>query len=545
MSGSIDEVSVKGFYTKHKLDVIVKDMLKSVCEGEPEDVWEGLKAGLEDAKRKQLVLGAKAAKESGEFDIGVVGMAVMGQNLIMNMADHGFKVLAHNRSKDKVDKFVTEGAAKDSKNVAAAESNEDFCRRLKRPRRVMLMVQAGAPVDAFIDAMIPFLEKDDIIIDGGNSHFPDTERRVEYCKTRGLHFIGSGVSGGEEGARYGPSIMPGGAEEAWPHVKDIFQGISAKCDGEPCCDWVGPGSAGHYVKMVHNGIEYGDMQIICEGYHFMREILGMGNAEMSDAFAEYNKGDLDSYLIEITTDILKFQEGGEFLVEKIMDKAGQKGTGKWTGIESLQHGCPVTLIGESVFSRCLSALKDQRVKASKEITAVAVGTFSGSKEEFVKKIGQALLAAKLVSYAQGFMLLRAAAADKNWTLNYQGIALMWRGGCIIRSGFLGKIRDAFTKNPNIECLLMDDWFKAKISECEASWREVIAEATRCGIPVPALSTALSFFDGYRTERLPANLLQAQRDYFGAHQYELLDGGAPRHTNWTGRGGDVAASTYNK
>eukprot|EP00756_Hemistasia_phaeocysticola_P013120 Hpha_TRINITY_DN15252_c2_g7::TRINITY_DN15252_c2_g7_i1::g.68127::m.68127/K00033/PGD, gnd, gntZ; 6-phosphogluconate dehydrogenase len=545
--GAIDEESVKRYYAKHKLDVIINDVLQKVCESEPDDIWEGLKAGVEEARKKQFVLGSKAAKESGEFDIGLIGMAVMGQNLIMNMADRGFKVLAHNRSKEKVDKFVNEGAAKDHKNVAGAESNEDFCRRLKRPRRVMMLVQAGPAVDSFIDQLIPYLEQGDIIIDGGNSHFPDTERRVEYCKSRGLNFIGTGVSGGEEGARHGPSIMPGGAEEAWPHVKDIFQGISAKSDGEPCCDWVGPGSSGHYVKMVHNGIEYGDMQIICEGYQFMRDVLGMGNEEMSAAFAEYNKGDLDSYLIEITTDILKFKDDdGSFLVEKIRDTAGQKGTGKWTGVESLNHGVPVTLIGESVFSRCLSALKDQRVKASGEISAAALSKFGGGKEDFIKKIGQALLAAKLVSYAQGFMLLRAAAAEKKWTLNYQGIALMWRGGCIIRSAFLGKIRDAFARNPNLECLLLDDWFKSKIAECEAGWREVVAEASRTGIPVPALSTALSFFDGYRTERLPANLLQAQRDYFGAHQYELLgQEGAPRHTNWTGRGGDVAASTYNK
>eukprot|EP01065_Artemidia_motanka_P019959 TRINITY_DN2387_c1_g1_i1.p2 TRINITY_DN2387_c1_g1~~TRINITY_DN2387_c1_g1_i1.p2 ORF type:complete len:546 (+),score=212.62 TRINITY_DN2387_c1_g1_i1:64-1701(+) len=544
---SHDEEAIRRFYQQHGLDVIINDMLQGLCETKPENLWQGLRDGIETARLKRNKVGSKAAAAGGDCDIGLIGMAVMGQNLILNMADNGFKVCAHNRSKEKVDKFIKEGAAKGHKNVVGAESNEDFCSRLSKPRKVMLMVQAGKPVDDFIEALLPYLEKGDIVIDGGNSHFPDTCRRVEFCAARGLLFVGAGVSGGEEGARNGPSIMPGGAKEAWPYVSKIFQSICAKSSGEPCCDWVGDGSSGHYVKMVHNGIEYGDMQIICEGYQMMRDALGMSPDEMSEVFAEYNKGDLDSYLIEITTNILKFKdEKGEPLVEKIRDTAGQKGTGKWTGIESLQHGVPVTLIGESVYARCLSALKDQRVAASKQIKPVATSPFSGDKAAFTKKIGQALLASKLVSYAQGFMLLRAAAKEFGWTLNYQGIALMWRGGCIIRSAFLGKIRDAFAKNPTLECLLLDDWFKTKISECEAGWREVVAECVKCGIPCPTLSTALAFWDGYRTERLPANLLQAQRDYFGAHTYEFVSApGEFHHTNWTGTGGDVASTTYNK
>ncbi|KAJ9445193.1 6-phosphogluconate dehydrogenase [Diplonema papillatum] len=541
-----DEGEVKAFYKEHKLDAIVNDMLISLTQELPTDIWEGLAAAVEEAKSKRIKLGSKASSEGSPVaDIAVIGLAVMGQNLILNMADNGFKVVAFNRSKEKVDEFVNNGAAKGVSNVIAAASTEDLCRKLKRPRRVMLMVKAGKPVDDFIDQLIPFLEVGDIIIDGGNSHFPDSIRRTKTLAKKGLHFIGAGVSGGEEGARHGPSIMPGGSSEAWPHVRPIFQAISAKVGEEPCCDWVGHDGAGHYVKMVHNGIEYGDMQVICEVYHIMRDVLKLPNKEMAEIFLEYNKGDLESYLIEITAEILAFEENGESLVDKIKDTAGQKGTGKWTAVEALELGVPLTLIGESVMSRCLSAMKDERVRASKILSGTATKGFEGDAKDFVQKLGKALLAAKIVSYAQGFMLLRTAAAEHNWTLNYGSIALMWRGGCIIRSTFLGKIKEAFDSLPNLESLLVDDWFKAKVAECEASWREVVTVAATAGIPCPTLSTSLTFFDGYRSAKLPANLLQAQRDYFGAHSYELLDKpGEFVHTNWTGRGGKVASSSYN-
>jgi len=545
---SIEDADVKAFYKEHGLDSIVNDMLMSLA-GEmnnTKDIWDGLSNALVEARAKRTQVGSKAStSESADCDIAVIGMAVMGQNLILNMADHGYKVVAHNRSKAKVDEFVNEGAAKGHANVVGAQSTEDMCRQLKRPRKVMLMVKAGQPVDDFIEQVIPYLDTGDIIIDGGNSHFPDSIRRTKSLAARGLQFIGAGVSGGEEGARYGPSIMPGGAPEAWPHVRGIFQSISAKIGDEPCCDWVGQDGAGHYVKMVHNGIEYGDMQVICEAYHMMREMLGMSAKEMAEAFAEYNKGDLESYLIEITADILAFEDDkGEPLVEKIRDTAGQKGTGKWTGCEALELGVPLTLIGESVFARCLSAQKDERVRASENLKPVATKPFTGDKKAFVQKIGKALLAAKIVSYAQGYTLMRTAAAEHGWTLNYGGIALMWRGGCIIRSTFLGKIKDAYDESPGLESLLMNDWFKAKISECESAWREVVAEAVSFGIPTPTLSTSLAYWDGYRTARLPANLLQAQRDYFGAHTYELLDEpGKWVHTNWTGKGGNVSSTTY--
>eukprot|EP01061_Rhynchopus_euleeides_P011507 TRINITY_DN21074_c0_g6_i1.p2 TRINITY_DN21074_c0_g6~~TRINITY_DN21074_c0_g6_i1.p2 ORF type:complete len:549 (+),score=269.84 TRINITY_DN21074_c0_g6_i1:69-1715(+) len=546
---SLDETELKAFYKEHNLDSIVNDMLASASQEihSTKDIWSALGHALEDAKAKRIQLGSKASTstEGADGDIALIGMAVMGQNLILNMADKGYKVIAWNRSKDKVDEFVNNGAAKGVANVVGATSTEDMCRRLKRPRKVMLMVKAGQPVDDFIDQLIPFLEAGDIVIDGGNSHFPDSIRRTKNLGKRGLFFIGAGVSGGEEGARYGPSIMPGGAQDAWSHVRPIFQAICAKVNDEPCCDWVGQDGAGHYVKMVHNGIEYGDMQVICEVYHIMREVLGMTPKEMAKVFADYNKTDLESYLIEITADILAYEKDGEALVEKIRDTAGQKGTGKWTAVESLELGIPLTLIGESVYSRCLSALKDERVRASEHIKPVATKTFTGDKAAFVEKLGKALLAAKIVSYAQGFMLLRQAAEEHGWTLNYGGIALMWRGGCIIRSTFLGKIKEAFESTPNLESLLVDDWFKQKVSECEGAWRDVVAEAAQCGVPAPTLSTALSFWDGYRTARLPANLLQAQRDYFGAHTYELLEKpGEYHHTNWTGRGGDVSSTTYN-
>ncbi|CAO3597743.1 unnamed protein product [Absidia cylindrospora] len=467
----------------------------------------------------------------------------MGQNLILNMNDNGFTVCAYNRTTSKVDSFL-ENEAKGT-NVVGAHSVEELCAKLKRPRKVMLLVKAGSAVDAFIDQLLPFLEEGDIIIDGGNSHFPDSIRRTAELEKKGILFVGSGVSGGEEGARYGPSLMPGGNAAAWEHIKPIFQAIAAKApDGASCCDWVGETGAGHYVKMVHNGIEYGDMQLITEVYQIMLEGLGLTHDEMADVFTEWNQGELDSFLIEITRDILKYKDtDGEPLVTKIRDTAGQKGTGKWTGIDSLDRGIPVTLIGEAVYSRCLSSLKDERTRASKILKGPST-KFTGDKKAFIAQLGQALYAAKIVSYAQGYMLMRQAAKDYEWKLNNAGIALMWRGGCIIRSVFLGKIRDAYTNNPELENLLFDSFFADATAKAQDAWRNVIAQAVLMGIPTPALSTALNFYDGLRHEMLPANLLQAQRDYFGAHTYERLDApGKWVHTNWTGRGGNVSASTY--
>ncbi|HYK87492.1 MAG TPA: decarboxylating NADP(+)-dependent phosphogluconate dehydrogenase [Acidobacteriota bacterium] len=478
-------------------------------------------------------------------DIALIGLAVMGQNLILNMNDHGYTVVAFNRTVSKVDEFLR-GAAKGRTTILGAHSVEEMVSMLKRPRKIMLMVKAGSAVDDFIEYLLPHLEPGDLIIDGGNSHFPDTIRRTKYLEDKGLLYVGTGVSGGEEGARFGPSIMPGGTPKAWPLVKEIFQSISAKTpDGSPCCDWVGENGAGHYVKMTHNGIEYGDMQLICEAYQLMKEGLGMSPDEMHDVLAEWNKGELDSYLIEITRDILAYKdEDGYPLVEKILDTAGQKGTGKWTSVSSLDLGTPVTLIAEAVYARCLSAIKDERVEASRLLSGPAA-RFTGDRKSFIEDIRQALLASKIVSYTQGYMLMREAAKENGWNLNYGGIALMWRGGCIIRSVFLGKIKDAFDKNPNLNNLLLDDYFKRVIDRCQASWRRVVAKAVELGVPIPAHSTALAFYDGYRSARLPANLLQAQRDYFGAHTYERID--KPRgkffHTNWTGRGGDVASGTY--
>ncbi len=478
-------------------------------------------------------------------DIGLVGLAVMGENLVLNMESKGFTVSVYNRTVEKVDRFVN-GRGKD-KNIIGTRSVEEFVQSLKRPRKVMLMVKAGKPVDAFIEQVLPYLEKGDIIIDGGNSHFPDTIRRTEYVESKGLLYIGTGVSGGEEGALKGPSIMPGGSNEAWQHVKPIFQSVAARVeDGTPCCDWVGENGAGHFVKMVHNGIEYGDMQLICEAYYLMKELLGMSNQEMHEVFKEWNEGELDSYLIEITRDILGYKdENGEYVVDQILDTAGQKGTGKWTGIAALNQGIPLTLIGEAVFARCLSALKEERVKASEVLSGPAID-FNGDKKQFIDDLRNALYASKIISYAQGYILMRSAAEEYNWNLNYGGIALMWRGGCIIRSIFLGKIKEAFDNNPKLTNLLLDPFFKEKIESAQESWRRVVSVAMQNGVPVPAFSSALCYFDGYRSERLPANLLQAQRDYFGAHTYERLD--KPRgeffHTNWTGRGGDTASSTYN-
>jgi 6-phosphogluconate dehydrogenase len=477
-------------------------------------------------------------------DIGLIGLAVMGENLVLNMESHGFTVAVYNRTVEKVDNFINGRGA--GKKFIGAHSIEDLIANLKAPRKVMLMVKAGKPVDDFIELLIPHLEKGDIIIDGGNSHFPDTTRRTQYLESKGLLYIGTGVSGGEEGALKGPSIMPGGSPAAWPSVKPIFQAISAKVsDGTPCCDWVGENGAGHFVKMVHNGIEYGDMQLITEAYLVMRDLLGMSADEMHDVFAEWNKGELDSYLIEITRDILSVKDAdGLPLVDKILDTAGQKGTGKWTGIASLDLGVPLTLIGEAVYARCLSAQKNDRVEASKVLSGPKP-KFEGDKKAFIEDLMKALYASKLVSYAQGYVLMKAAAAESNWNLNYGGIALMWRGGCIIRSAFLGKIKEAFDKNPSLTNLLLDPFFKEKVESSQESWRRVVATAALNGIWIPAMSTALNYFDGFRTEKLPANLLQAQRDYFGAHTYERVD--KPRgeffHTNWTGRGGTTASSTY--
>jgi 6-phosphogluconate dehydrogenase len=477
-------------------------------------------------------------------DIGLVGLAVMGENLILNMESHGFTVAVYNRTVEKVDKFIN-GRGK-GKNLIGAHSIEELIASLNSPRKVMLMVKAGKPVDDFIELLIPHLDKGDIIIDGGNSHYPDTTRRTEYLESKGLLYIGTGVSGGEEGALKGPSIMPGGSPAAWQHVKPIFQSIAAKVeDGTPCCDWVGEKGAGHFVKMVHNGIEYGDMQLICEAYQIMKDLLGLSYDEMHTVFKEWNEGELNSYLIEITRDILNFRENGEPLVEKILDTAGQKGTGKWTAIASLDFGAPLTLIGEAVYGRTLSALKDDRVEASKVLSGPKP-KFEGDKKQFVEDLRKALYASKMVSYAQGYILMRYAAKDYGWNLNYGGIALMWRGGCIIRSIFLGKIKEAFDKNPDLTNLLLDPFFKEKIESSQESWRRVVSAAVTNGIWIPALSTALNYYDGCRNSRLPANLLQAQRDYFGAHTYERVD--KPRgeffHTNWTGHGGSTASSTYN-
>ena len=477
-------------------------------------------------------------------DIGLIGLAVMGENLVLNMESKGFRVAVFNRTVEKVDKFINGRGA--GKNFIGAHSVEELVKSLKRPRKVMLLVKAGQAVDDFIEQILPHLEPGDIIIDGGNTHYPDTNRRTAYVESKGFLYIGTGVSGGEEGALLGPSIMPGGSNAAWEHVKPIFQPISAKVDdGSPCCDWVGENGAGHFVKMVHNGIEYGDMQLICEAYQIMKEYLGMSYDEMHDVFKEWNEGELDSYLIEITRDILGFKdEDGEPMAEKILDTAGQKGTGKWTGVAALDLGIPLTLIGEAVFARCLSAIKEERVEASK-ILSGPTPTFEGDKKAFINDLKNALYASKIVSYAQGYALMSEAAKEYGWDLNYGGIALMWRGGCIIRSAFLSKIKDAFDENPKLKNLLLDPFFKKTIEASQASWRRVIAATVSNGIPVPALTTALAYFDGYRSERLPANLLQAQRDYFGAHMYERVD--KPRgeffHTNWTGRGGDTASSTY--
>ncbi len=480
---------------------------------------------------------------AAEADIGLIGLAVMGRNLVLNINDHGYTVAVFNRTIARVDDFLAGEAA--GTDIIGTRSVEELVTALKRPRKVMLMVKAGTVVDAFIDTLVPFLEEGDIIIDGGNSLYTDSQRRTGMLAEKGILFIGTGISGGEEGARTGPSIMPGGNPAAWPHVKEIFQSIAARVDDVPCCDWVGEGGAGHYVKMVHNGIEYGDMQLICEAYDFMQRALGMVEEEMQSVFARWNKGVLDSYLIEITAGILGFKDDdGKPLVGRILDTAGQKGTGKWTGISALELGIPLTLIGEAVFCRCLSAMKEERVKAAGLLTGPELA-FNGDLDKTVADVHDALYSAKIISYAQGYMLMREAAAEHNWNLNFGAIALMWRGGCIIRSAFLDNIKQAFDQNPNLENLLLDGFFQKAVQQGQEGWRRIVVAATELGIPVPAISSGLNFYDGYRSGRLPANLLQAQRDYFGAHTYERLD--RPRgeffHTDWTGSGGDVASTTY--
>jgi 6-phosphogluconate dehydrogenase len=482
---------------------------------------------------------------SGNADIGLIGLAVMGQNLVLNMNDHGFTVAVFNRTYARTQEFL-EGPAKNTK-IIGCQDLKSFFAALKRPRRVMFMVKAGQPVDDLIEECLPFLTKGDIIIDGGNSHYPDTQRREAFLKSKGIFYIGTGISGGEEGARHGPSIMPGGSVEAWPHVKDIFQSIAAKAsDGQPCCDWIGEGGSGHYVKMVHNGIEYGDMQIICEAYDILKNVVGCSLDELHAIFTDWNKGELSSYLIEITAQIFSFKDtDGKPLLDKILDVAGQKGTGKWTGISALEQDTPVTLIAEAVFARCLSALKDERMTASK-LFSVKAQSPQVDKKALIKQVGEALYASKMISYAQGFMLMRAAAKAMQWHLDFGSIAMMWREGCIIRSQFLGKIKPAFEANRDLPCLIFDPFFAKEIGRTQQSLRQVIAASALAGVPTPCFSAALSFFDGLRSANLPANLLQAQRDFFGAHTYERVD--QPRgkffHTNWTGKGGNVSSTSYN-
>jgi 6-phosphogluconate dehydrogenase len=479
-------------------------------------------------------------------DIGLIGLAVMGENLVLNMESHGSTVAVFNRTTSKVDDFVN-GRGK-GKKIVGCHTVQELVAALKRPRKIMIMVKAGPPVDAVIDELVPLLEPGDILIDGGNTHFPDTTRRTQALKAKGILFVGTGVSGGEEGALKGPSIMPGGNAEAWPHVKPIFQSIAAKvADGTPCCDWVGPEGAGHFVKMVHNGIEYGDMQLICEAYHLMRTLLDMAPGAMHDVFARWNQGVLDSYLIEITRDILAYNDpdSGTPMIDLILDAAGQKGTGKWTVVSALDTGVPLTLIGEAVFARCLSAQKDERVAAAKVLKGPSA-KYTGDAKALVDDIEMALYASKVISYAQGYALMNAMGKESGWEINNGGVALMWRGGCIIRSAFLGKIKEAFDRNPKLTNLVLDPYFTGELTRAQEGWRRVCAAAVTSGVPIPAMSSALAYYDGYRSDRLPANLLQAQRDFFGAHTYERVD--KPRgqffHTNWTGRGGTTSSTSYN-
>jgi 6-phosphogluconate dehydrogenase len=479
-------------------------------------------------------------------DIGLIGLAVMGENLVLNMESHGYTVAVFNRTVAKVDDFV--GGRAKGKRIVGCRSVKDLALALKRPRKIMIMVKAGPPVDQVIDEVAPLLEPGDILIDGGNTHYPDTTRRTRALKERGLLFIGTGVSGGEEGALKGPSIMPGGNPDAWPHVKPIFQAIAAKApDGTPCCDWVGAEGAGHYVKMVHNGIEYGDMQLICESYDLLRRLAGLDADALHDVFARWNKGPLDSYLIEITRDIFGYKdpETKTPLVDLILDAAGQKGTGKWMVSSATDLGVPLTLITEAVFARCLSAQKDERVAAAKVLSGPQAAPVA-EREALVGDVEMALYASKIISYAQGFAQLRAMSRESGWSINNGAVALMWRGGCIIRSVFLGKIKEAFDRNPDLTNLVVDGYFTKELERAQAGWRRAVGAGVAHGTPLPAMSAALAYFDGYRSERLPANLLQAQRDYFGAHTYERVDRprGKFEHTNWTGRGGKTASSTYN-
>ena len=479
-----------------------------------------------------------------QADIGLIGLAVMGENLALNMESRGFAVAVFNRTAEKTDNFINGRAA--GRNIIGCHTLEELVTRLEKPRRVFMMVKAGQAVDDMIEKLLPLLDDGDILIDGGNSHFPDTIRRTAYVEAQGKLYLGVGVSGGEEGALHGPSLMPGGSAAAWPQVRPILEAICARApDGSPCCGWVGANGAGHFVKMVHNGIEYGDMQLICEAYQLMRDLLRMPDGEIGEVFAAWNRTELNSYLIGITSEILAYPDtDGTPLVENILDTAGQKGTGKWAAAAALDEGVPLTLIGEAVFARCLSARKDERTAAARQY-ARTVPPFTGERAAMIESIRQALYAAKIISYAQGYALLRAAAGTYEWELDYGGIALLWRGGCIIRSAFLDQIKAAYDRDPGLESLLLDPYFRQTLQSHLLAWRTVAAAAIQYGVPAPAMTAALSYFDGCTTERLPANLLQAQRDYFGAHTYERLD--CPRgqffHTNWTGRGGDTAAGTY--
>ncbi|MCS6969631.1 MAG: decarboxylating NADP(+)-dependent phosphogluconate dehydrogenase [Planctomycetota bacterium] len=480
-----------------------------------------------------------------QADIAVIGLAVMGQNLVLNLADHGFTVAVHNRTVSKIDEFLA-GPGR-GKSIVGAPALPELVRVLKRPRRILMMVKAGEAVDATIEQLLPLLEPGDILIDGGNSHYADTQRRCRSAEAKGLLFVGCGVSGGEEGARHGPALMPGGSAAAWPALQPILQAIAARAsDGTPCCDWIGPDGAGHFVKMVHNGIEYGDMQLIAEAYHVLRAGIGLSVDELHRVFAAWNEGELDSFLIAITRDILAYRERGRPLLDKILDAAGQKGTGKWTTVASLDLGVPLTLIAEATFARALSALKEQRVAASRLLPKPPVRRWKGARSRAIEQVRLALYASKIVSYAQGFMLLAAASTAFGWRLDLGRIASIWRNGCIIRSRFLDDITRAYARQPDLPCLLLAPFFKRALAKAQEAWRTVVSEAALCGLPTPAFSSALAFYDGYRSKQLPANLIQAQRDYFGAHTYERLD--RPRgeffHTDWTGRGGTVTAQSYN-
>lgn len=479
-----------------------------------------------------------------QADIALIGLAVMGQNLALNIADHGFSICVYNRSAGRTRDLLA--AEEERDNLHGAYTLEELVDKLRRPRKILLMIRAGAPVDQTIEQLLPLLEEGDILIDGGNSRYLDTNRRCETLARKGIRFVGSGISGGEEGARHGPSIMPGGDPEAWPEIKTILQAIAAKVDGVPCCHWVGEGGAGHYVKMVHNGIEYGDMQLIAEAYHMMKRGLGLSAARMAEIFAEWNQGKLDSYLIEITANILNtLDDDGEPLLDKILDRAGQKGTGKWTGISSMDLGVPLTLIGEAVYARCLSARKSEREKAE-ALYGKPHRRFDGDTERVLPTLKDALYASKIISYTQGYMLMREAAEAYGWNLNYGDIALMWRGGCIIRSRFLDNIKAAYSRNAKLESLLLDEFFRDALMAAEPGWRRAVELGIGLGVPLPAFSSALAFFDGYRSGRLPANLIQAQRDYFGAHTYERVDRpeGEFFHTDWTGSGGVAKSTSYN-